>query len=83
MALHDILLTQDDQLDLIACLLDDSNGVIHVPWRLTVDGQDLVIFSHPVSGSLAPGDYSGNEDPGVFFVVLVEASVNEGEAEAS
>ncbi len=50
---RDVLLPEDDQLDLVAGLLDDGHGVVHVARRLPVDGHDLVVLADAEARSLA------------------------------
>ena len=48
-----VLLPQHHQLDLVASLLDDPHGVVHVAGRLGVDRQDLVVLADAVTRGLA------------------------------
>jgi hypothetical protein len=54
-----------------------------LPWALVVDGDDLVVLLDAEPGRLAAGNDAGDEDARVLLLVLVEATVDEGEAEAS
>ena len=78
-----VLLPHHHQLDRLARLLDDVDGVIHVPRRLVVDGDDLVILLDAVFLGLAAGHDSRHEDAGLLLLELVEAAVDEREAEAA
>ena len=60
-----VLLPQHDQLDLVARLLDDTHGVVHVARRLGVDRQDLVVLADAVAGGLACGKKWGGHFRGL------------------
>ena len=78
-----ILLADHNQLDRLPGLLDDLNGIVNIPGSFVVDGDDLVVLLHSVLLGLTLRHDPGHEYPGLLLLVLVQAAVDQREAEAA
>ena len=77
-----ILLTDNHELDRLAGLLDDLNGIVNISRGLVVDGDDLVVLLHSVLLGMTQGYGPCHEYPGLLLLILVQPPVDEREAKA-
>ena len=77
-----IFLADNDELDRLAGLLDDLNSIVNIPRCFVVDGDDLVVLLDSVFLCLTLGHNPSYKYSRLLLLVLVQAAVDEGQAEA-